>query len=77
MGMSMSAVKAIYRDRAAERTAARKRTVTPCFNVIIDWILRDIRIGRPAHAEGVALILECGHENKLRNNSTKSENYTS
>jgi hypothetical protein len=38
MGMSMSAVKAIYRDRAAERTAARKRTVTPytfCFNVII------------------------------------------
>jgi hypothetical protein len=25
----MSAVKAIYRDRAAERTAARKRTVTP------------------------------------------------
>jgi hypothetical protein len=66
MGMSMSAVKAIYRDRAAERTAARKRTVTPytfCFNVIIDWILRDIRIGRLAHAEGVALILECGHEN--------------
>jgi hypothetical protein len=49
-----------------KRTAARKRTVTPytfCFNVIIDWILRDIRIGRLAHAEGVALILECGHEN--------------
>ncbi len=64
MGMSMSALKSTYQNRAEE--SGRKRTVTPytfCFNVIIDWILRDIRIGRAAHDEGVALILESGHEN--------------
>jgi hypothetical protein len=30
---------------------------------VVDWILRDIRIGRASNTEGVALILECGHEN--------------
>jgi Protein of unknown function (DUF3800) len=64
MGMSMSAVKDTYQMRAAE--SERKRTVTAysfCMNVIIDWLLRDIRIGVAANTEGVALILECGHEN--------------
>jgi Protein of unknown function (DUF3800) len=64
MGLSMSALKGQYELRAEERDA--KRTVTPysfCFEVIIDWILRDVRIGRAANTEGVALILECGHKN--------------
>jgi hypothetical protein len=66
MGLSMSALKGTYEVRAGE--SGRKRTVTPytfCFNVLIDWILRDIQIGRAANMEGVALILECGHENNL------------
>ena len=64
MGMSMSAVKDTYHLRSAER--GRKRTVTAysfCMNVIIDWLLRDIRIGGATNTEGVALVLECGHEN--------------
>jgi hypothetical protein len=64
MGLSMSALKGMYEMRAAE--SGRKRTVTPysfCFQVIIDWILRDRRIGALSNTEGVALILECGHEN--------------
>lgn len=64
MGLSMSALKGAYEMRAEK--SGRKRTVRPytfCFNVIIDWILRDIRIGRAANTEGVALILEHGHEN--------------
>jgi hypothetical protein len=73
MGMSMSALKGTYQVRAAE--SGRKRTSKPytfCFNVIIDWILRDIRIARAAHTEGVALILECGHEH---NPEAESEFY--
>lgn len=64
MGLSMSVLKSTYKLRAEER--GRKRTIRPytfCFNVIIDWILRDIGIGHAANTEGVALILECGHEN--------------
>ena len=64
MGMSIAAFKKAYTQRATE--SSRKRTVTPytfCFSVLIDWIMRDIRIGRAVHKEGVALILECGHEN--------------
>ena len=64
MGLSMSALKGVYEMRAAE--SGRKRTVTPysfCFEVIMDWILRDIRIGHLSNTEGVALILECGHDN--------------
>lgn len=64
LGVSMSAVKDVYKSRAKERTA--KRTVTPytfCFNAIVDWILSDIRTGRAAWNEGVALIVESGHEN--------------
>jgi hypothetical protein len=63
-GMSVSAAKNIYRQRADE--SDRKRTITPyawCFNLIINWVMTDIRIGRVAHAEGAAFILETGHEN--------------
>jgi len=38
---------------------------TFCLSVLIDWILRDIRVGRAVHSEGVAFILECGHENNV------------
>jgi hypothetical protein len=64
MGMSMSAQKVAYKGRAEESN--RKRTSTPysfCFQVILDWILRDVRVGRLANTEGVAFILEAGHEN--------------
>ncbi len=64
LGVSMSAVKDAYEQRSAE--SQRKRTVRPytfCFNVVIDWLLRDIRIGKLVHDEGLALIVEAGHEN--------------
>jgi hypothetical protein len=63
LGMSMSALKEIYSSRAAE--SGRKRTVTPytfCSNIIIDWVLTDIRVGRIANTDGVAFILEAGNE---------------
>jgi hypothetical protein len=68
MGMSMSALKGSYRERAIERSeeSPSRRTVTPytfCFQVIVDWMLRDIRIGRAVNTEGVGLVLESGHEN--------------
>jgi hypothetical protein len=64
LGMSASAAKKIYAKRANE--SDRKRTITPyawCFNLIVNWVLTDIRLGRIAHTEGVAFILECGHQN--------------
>lgn len=64
MGLSMSAEKATYKLHTAE--SKRKRTATPyifCFNVINDWIFRDIRIARASNTEGVAYIIESGHEN--------------
>ncbi len=64
LGMSVSAAKKIYKQRADE--SGRKRTITPygwCFNLIVNWIMTDVRLGRTAHAEGVAFILETGHEN--------------
>jgi hypothetical protein len=64
LGMSMSALKDKYIDRAAE--SDRKRTVTAytfCSNVIIDWMLRDIRTGKIANADGFAFILESGNDN--------------
>jgi hypothetical protein len=62
--LSASAAKEIYKQRADE--SGRKRTITPyswCFNLIVNWIMTDIRIGRVAHAEGAAFILESGHQN--------------
>lgn len=64
LGVSLSVVKDTYKQRAKE--SVRKRTVTPysfAFNVILDWLLRDIRTGRAVWSDGLALILECGHEN--------------
>jgi hypothetical protein len=64
LGMTMSAVKATYKDQVGKTN--QKRSLSPytfCFNVIIDWIMTDIRLGRAAHADGVALFLEAGHEN--------------
>jgi hypothetical protein len=58
LGMSMSALKETFASRAAE--SGRKRTVTPytfCSNIIIDWVLTDIRVGRIANIDGVAFIL--------------------
>jgi hypothetical protein len=49
-----------------QQKAAEKETITPyawCFSLIIDWVLTDIRIGRLTHSEGIAFILETGHEN--------------
>jgi hypothetical protein len=68
LGVSMSCVKDTYDRRAREmkKSGARKRVNRPytfCFNAILDWILRDIRTGRAVHEEGLACILECGHEN--------------
>ena len=62
LGMSISVLKNIYAQRAKE--SSRKRTATAytyCFNVIFDWILRDIRIGRAVWEEGVSLVLETGN----------------
>src|SRR5207249_12322507 len=57
MGLSMSALKGSYQEHAMYRAggSAPRRTVTSytfCFQVIVDWILRDIRIGRAANTEG-------------------------
>jgi hypothetical protein len=63
LGMSMSALKETYKARAA--ASGRKRTVTPytfCSNVIIDWVLTDIRVGKIANTEGVTFVLESGNE---------------
>jgi Protein of unknown function (DUF3800) len=64
LGASMSALKDQYEVRADE--SGRKRTVTPysfCFEVINDRILRDVRTGSIANSDGIAYILEAGHEN--------------
>ena len=64
LGVSMSCVKEQYDTRTKER--GKKRTNRPytfCFNVILDWLLRDIRTGKAVWSEGLSLILEAGHEN--------------
>ena len=68
MGFSMSAQKRSYQEHATYRAEGMppRRTVTPytfCFQVIVDWILRGVQIGRAVNTEGVAFVLECGHEN--------------
>ena len=63
LGVTMSAVKITYDERAKQ--SKRKKTNRPytfCFNVILDWLLRDIRTGRSV-SDGLAFILEAGHEN--------------
>jgi len=66
MGFSFSVRKNTYKQEREERAKSKKRTITPCafcFNTIIDWIMRDIRIGKAVNTEGVALVLETGHRN--------------
>lgn len=73
MGLSMSTLKSMYKQRAEEST--RKRPITPytfCFNIIIDLIMTDIRIGGAVNSAGVALVLERGHEN---NNEAEEQFY--
>jgi len=63
LGVSASVVKATYESRTAE--SGRKRTVKPytfCANIILDWLLRDIKVGRIANTEGTAFVIESGHE---------------
>jgi hypothetical protein len=63
-GLTMSARKTSYSSRAAE--SDRKKTITSysfCFNVIMDWILTGVATGKLAHGEGVAFVLEAGHQN--------------
>jgi hypothetical protein len=62
LGLSMSAMKAAYRKRAAESS---RHHVTPyafCFQAVFNWVLDDIRTGKDANTDGVAFILETGHE---------------
>jgi hypothetical protein len=64
LGVSMSVAKSEY--KAAADRSTRKKTVTPytfCSNVILDWLLRDVRVGKKANEEGIAFILEDGHHN--------------
>jgi hypothetical protein len=64
LGVTMSVGKSEY--KAAADRSARKKTTSPytfCSNVILDWLLTDIRVGKKANEEGVAFILEDGHEN--------------
>ncbi len=64
LGLTMSAAKVPYKELAAKTPRIQRMTpYTFCLNVIIDWILRDAILGRSVHTDGVALILECGHEN--------------
>jgi len=64
MGVSMSAVKPVYKKRSSE--IARKKTVAPytfCVNSILNWLLLDIRLGASVHKYGVSLIFEEGNRN--------------
>ena len=68
-GVSMSAQKGNYRDHALYRSDKSRTTVAPytfCFQVIVDWLLRDIRVGKRVHAEGIKFLLEEGHDNNAQ-----------
>jgi hypothetical protein len=68
-GVSMSAEKGNYKDHAMYRHDTSRQTVAPytfCFQVIVDWLLRDIRIGKRVHSEGVKFLLEAGHDNNAQ-----------
>lgn len=64
LGVSIAAQKSTY--RTVKEARVRIRTASPygfCFNIILGWILTDIRTGRAAHDEGVKFVIEQGHEN--------------
>jgi hypothetical protein len=63
MGVSMATQKGPYREAA--KVSTRKTTVTAysfTFNAILDWMLRDIRLGKAVHTEGLEFVLEEGNE---------------
>lgn len=63
-GLSMSALKWKYKERAVE--SQRKRTVTPytfCAGTLLNWVMTDLRLGKIANADGFSLIFECGNRN--------------
>jgi len=67
LAVSFSVRKASYRVRAIEmiKRGLHKRIVTPytfCFERIFDWILLDVRVGKIANEEGLALFVEAGNE---------------
>ena len=65
-GFGMSAEKGNDKDHAVYRIDTSGQTVAPytfCFQVIVDWLLRDIRIGKRVHEEGIKFLLEEGHDN--------------
>jgi uncharacterized protein DUF3800 len=71
LGMSVSVAKEPYARRVAE--SGHKRPITPyswAFNLLIDWILTDIRVGRIANTEGLSFLLEAGHENNAEAEKT-------
>jgi hypothetical protein len=68
-GVSMSAEKGNYRDHSMYRSDISRATVAPrmfCFQVICDWLLRNTRIGKPVHHEGIKFLLEDGHDNNAQ-----------
>ena len=68
-GVSMSAEKGNYKDHAGFRFDTSRSTVAPytfCFQVIVDWLLRDIRIGKRVHEEGIKFLLEQGHDDNAQ-----------
>lgn len=63
-GFSMSILKSTYRARTAARGRKPSSSAyATCFVWIVDKILRHVHLGRMAHTEGLAFILECGNEN--------------
>jgi hypothetical protein len=68
-GVSLSTEKGNYKDHAVYRIDTSRQTVAPytfCFQVIVDWLLRDIRIGKRVHEEGIKFLLEEGHDNNAQ-----------
>jgi hypothetical protein len=68
-GVSMSAEKGNYASHSLYRSDTSRATVAPytfCFQVICDWLLRDIRIGGRVHREGIKFLLEKGHKNNAQ-----------
>lgn len=64
MGMSMAASKEGYKEANQKLPQPLKATpYTFCFNALVNWTLFDVRLGKAAHEEGVAFVLETGHEN--------------
>ena len=56
MGLSMAALKGTYKEHSHYRADTERQTVTPytfCGQVICDWLLRDIRIAKRVHSEGI------------------------